>query len=157
LVTFLAADNPAQGHHRLLYMGWTLAQAAAPTVAGWAPDDTRPRLVLQAVHMLLEEQRSIRQDWDTLFPSQVSPPQALHEALNVFANLARAFDPTAAPGALLEMLDDCLEGYAIFPGSDGRRDLFNWVLIEVVPAAWNLRLPDAIYTFHWPWPPHPEA
>jgi hypothetical protein len=84
----------------------------------------------------------------------VTPPPALHEALDVFANLARAFDPAAAPDALLEMLDDCLAGDAIFPGSDGRRDLFNWILIEVVPAAWKQRLSAAIYTFHWPWPPH---
>jgi hypothetical protein len=68
LITFLAGDNPAQGHHRLLYMGWALAQAAAPTVAGWAPADTRPQLVLQATHTLLEEKCPIRQDWDTLFP-----------------------------------------------------------------------------------------
>src|SRR5581483_6363413 len=55
LIQFLAADNPSQGHHRLLYMGWALAQAAAPTVAGWAPNDTRPQLVLQATNKLLKE------------------------------------------------------------------------------------------------------
>ena len=48
--------------------------------------------------------------------------------------------------ALLEILDDCLEGYAIFPGSQGRRDLFNWWLLEVIPAAWCLRFPESIYT-----------
>jgi hypothetical protein len=46
---------------------------------------------------------------------------------------------------LLEILDDCLEGYAIFPGSQGRRDLFNWWLLEVVPATWCLQFPESIY------------
>jgi hypothetical protein len=45
-----------------------------------------------------------------------------------------------------------LEGYAIFPGSDGRRDLLNWWLTQVVPAAYERRLPDEIYTMRWPWP-----
>jgi hypothetical protein len=67
--------------------------------------------------------------------------------------VAVALDPAAARPALLEMLDDCLAGYAVFPGSDGRRDLFNWFLVEAVPAAWSERLPDRIYTLKWPWPP----
>jgi len=61
-------------------------------------------------------------------------------------------DPRAA---LIEILEDCFDGYAIVPGTQGKRDLFNWFLIEVLPAAWCLRLPDRIYTLKWPWPPPP--
>jgi hypothetical protein len=53
------------------------------------------------------------------------------------------------------MLRLCLLGMAINEGGDGRRDMWNWVLVEVVPAAWMLRLPDFIWT--WPMPPHPAA
>jgi hypothetical protein len=45
----------------------------------------------------------------------------------------------------LDILDDCLEGYAIFPGSYGRRELFDWWLLEVVPASWYLFPPSSIY------------
>jgi hypothetical protein len=37
------------------------------------------------------------------------------------------------------MVDDCLQGYAIVPGSEGRRSVFNWWLHVVVPAAWALQ------------------
>jgi hypothetical protein len=152
LLSFLVEHDPALAHRRLLYLGWALALASAPTIEGWAPDDTRPQFVLEAVRAWLEEKRQVLLDTETLF-SEITGSQALNEARDVFANLARALTPEAALPALRAILDDCLEGYAVFPGSEGRRDLFNWVLLEVVPAAWNLHLPKAIYTFHWPWPP----
>lgn len=94
-------------------------------------------------------------DWQTMFPQVVTPPQALHEALDVYRNLTRiVVNPQQAGQAAYEILEDCLEGHAVFPGSDGRRDLFNWLLVQVVPAAWVLRLPEAIYTLHRPWPPN---
>jgi hypothetical protein len=39
-----------------------------------------------------------------------------------------------------------LEGYAIFPGSYGRRELFDWWLLDVVPASWYLLPPNSIYS-----------
>jgi hypothetical protein len=157
IITLLAEHTPAIGHQRLLFVGWALALAASPTIKGWAPDATSPQIVLDAVHAFLKEGRQVEIDVAALFPQKVSPPQALHEALDVFANLARTLNPAEVRPALLEIFDDCLEGYAVFPGSAGRRDLFNWMLVEVVPAAWSLRLPDAIYTLHWPWPPSTSA
>ncbi|MGL5034932.1 MAG: hypothetical protein ACRC6M_14145, partial [Microcystaceae cyanobacterium] len=49
---------------------------------------------------------------------------------------------------LLEILSDCFEGYAIFPGSENRRDLFNWWLLDVVPAVWKLETPQMLYTIN---------
>ncbi|MFW6358897.1 MAG: hypothetical protein ACOC0N_06755, partial [Chroococcales cyanobacterium] len=49
---------------------------------------------------------------------------------------------------LLEILEDCFEGYAIFPGSQGRRDLLNWWLLDVVPAIWSFKSPESLYTIH---------
>lgn len=80
-----------------------------------------------------------------LFPKNSVGSQAIDEALDVFRNAVRVIDKTQAKAALLEMLDDCFEGYAIFPGSQGRRDLFNWWLLEAVPASWCLEFPRVVY------------
>ena len=70
----------------------------------------------------------------------------MDEALDVLKNSLKVLDIQQSKEALLNILDDCLEGYAIFPGSQGRRDLFNWWLLEVVPASWCLQFPNKIYT-----------
>ncbi|KYC44101.1 hypothetical protein WA1_02885 [Scytonema hofmannii PCC 7110] len=67
-----------------------------------------------------------------------------HRQTRPFANSEQARE------ALLEILDDCFEGYAIFPGSAGKRDLFNWWVVEVIPAAWSQQLPTFIYTMKLP-------
>ena len=152
LDAFGGPDDPA-GYRRHLFLGIALGLAAEPTAQAWSPDDGRPGTVLRAVRERLAGGAPVRLDAQALFPPIVTPPQARHEALYVFRNLAAALDPTAARPALVEILDTCMEGYAVFPGSDGRRDLFNWWLVEAVPAAWSHRLPDRIYTMRWPWPP----
>jgi len=58
------------------------------------------------------------------------------EAIDVFEQAIRVLDYEQAKPAILEILDNCLEGYALFPGSQGRRDLFDWWLLNVVPASW---------------------
>ncbi|GAB4279887.1 MAG: hypothetical protein Fur0025_07450 [Oscillatoriaceae cyanobacterium] len=58
------------------------------------------------------------------------------EAIDVFAQAIRVLDYEQAKPAILEILDSCLEGYAVFPGSQGRRELFDWWLLNVVPASW---------------------
>ena len=63
--------------------------------------------------------------------------------------------PDEARQLLLDILDVTLDGYAVFPGMQGRRDLFNWWLSEAVPAAFMERVPDHIYSGDWPWPPRP--
>jgi hypothetical protein len=47
---------------------------------------------------------------------------------------------------LLDSIDCCLEGTAISPSYVDRRPILNWLLIEVFPSAYYLRLPDFIYT-----------
>ena len=78
--------------------------------------------------------------------SKLSSLQIWQEALDVYSNAIRTLDFNQSLEALLEILDDCLEGYAIFPGSQGRRKLFDWWLLEVVPASWFLLPPGSIYT-----------
>jgi hypothetical protein len=61
-------------------------------------------------------------------------------------NALRVLDYSQAKKSLIEILDNCLEGYAVFPGSYGKRDLFNWWLMEAVPATWCLQFPEFVYT-----------
>ncbi|MCT7971846.1 hypothetical protein [Laspinema olomoucense] len=75
--------------------------------------------------------------------------QIISESRKVFRNALRVLDREQAKEATLEILKDCLEGYAIFPGSSGRRDLFDWWLLEVVPASWYLLSPRTLYVGEW--------
>ncbi|HEY1755560.1 MAG TPA: hypothetical protein VGG72_09210 [Bryobacteraceae bacterium] len=156
LLGLLWTEGSNVGHQRCLWAGWAAGKACQATIEGWRAGDPRPQLVQAAVQTFLEYGRIPSTGWRATFPQLVSPPQALHEALDVFWNLARMLDPLEARPAFIEILEDSIEGYGIVPGSQGKRDIFNWFLVEVMPAAWSLRLPDRIYSLKWPWPPPDE-
>lgn len=83
-------------------------------------------------------------------------PQALDEALDVFLNILDLISVQSYSrncDALTEILYDCLEGYAIIPGSEGRRDIFNWWLTDVIPSARSFCTPQRIYSLKLEWPP----
>jgi hypothetical protein len=153
IVSLFTEHNPELSHRRLVYLGRTLALAVAPTVTYLAPEDSRPQQILDAVRAWLKEGRQPPSGWTEALASPLTGVAALNEARYVLMEMVRALNPTDAPGAILNMLDSCLQEYPIFPGSRLRRDLFNWVLIEAVPAAWNLRLPNTIYDADGPFPP----
>jgi hypothetical protein len=71
--------------------------------------------------------------------------QILSEAFNVYRNTLETLDYSKSVDSLVDSLEDCLEGYAIFPGSQGRRELFEWWLLDVVPASWFLCPPQSLY------------
>jgi AcrR family transcriptional regulator len=155
VLDFLTEGDSATAQGRLVAMARALALAAEPTAASHAPGDDRPATVLRRVEAALAQGRlQPAADLEAALAAKATPTsQALHESLDTFRSLARALDPSQARAAVEDALDDVLEGYAVFPGSAGRRDLFNWWLTQVVPAAYQQRLPDAIYTMKWPWPP----
>ena len=70
--------------------------------------------------------------------NQLPSIQVWLEAIDVFEQAIRVLDYEQAKPAILEILDSCLEGYAVFPGSQGRRELFDWWLLNVVPDSWFL-------------------
>jgi hypothetical protein len=72
--------------------------------------------------------------------------QALDEAVDVFENMLQVLESVKTRAAILNILDDCFQGYAIFPGSQGRRELFDWWLLDVVPSVFCGRLPKNIHT-----------
>ena len=153
LITFFVKYDPVQSHRRLVYLGWALALAAAPKITYIVSEDTESPPVFDAVRAFLEEQQPPPAHWSATKPPVPTGSQALNEARYVIVELAQALDPDHAPQALLDMLDDCLEGYAIVVGSRYRRALFNWLLVEVVPAAWSGQLPNKIYAPVGPWVP----
>ena len=134
-------------HCRYVYMAVILALAVEPTVKAYLPDQQKTEQIFKLVRNWLKTQKIPAQEQiKQLFPQLSLGNQAIDEAEDVFKNLLQALNPSQAKEALLEILDDCLEGYAIFPGSIGRRDLFNWWLLEVVPCSWCLQFPESIYT-----------
>ena len=72
--------------------------------------------------------------------------QAFDEAVDVFENMLQVLESIKTREAILNILDDCFQGYAIFPGSQGRRELFDWWLLDVVPSVFCGRLPKNIHT-----------
>lgn len=71
--------------------------------------------------------------------------QILSEALSVYQSAIKTLNYDQSLEALLDILENCLEGYAIFPGSEGRRKLFNWWLTDVILASWYLQTPSCFY------------
>lgn len=149
----LWSSSDLYSHRRYVWMAYTLALATQPTVEAYLPNDFRMEQVLERTATWLQNAgTSSIPEIHNLFPEVSVGSQAIDEAIDVFRNLQRMTDLEQAREALLEILDNCFEGYAIFPGSAGKRDLFNWWLVEVVPAAWCLQLPNTIYTMKWSLP-----
>jgi hypothetical protein len=145
-------DFDQKGQVRYLWMGLILADAVLPTLKAYLPNDQRPQKVFKLINQLLNNENIDNQEINCFieqnFPLISEGCQALDEALDVFRNLLKITNSETAKEALLEILDCCIEGYAIFPGSQDRRKLFNWWLEEVVRASWNLEIPEHIYTIN---------
>ncbi len=140
-------DDDSLCHSRYVYMALILALAVKPTIKAYLPNEQKTEKIWKLIiNWFKNRELPTEETINQLFPQKSLGSQAIDEALDVFKNLLEALNPANAKEALLEILDDCLEGYAIFPGSQGRRDLFNWFLLEVVPAAWCLQFPENIYT-----------
>lgn len=150
-------SNSTICHLRYLWMTLILTMAVEPTLEYYYPNDSLTKEVITSLEVWIinfhknqtidkKYINNLINDWDNKiiehyeslpYPEVVSF-QIIYEAIDVFQNAIRVLDYDQAKEALLEILEDCLEGYAIFPGSEGRRDLFDWWLLEVVPASWNL-------------------
>jgi hypothetical protein len=143
-----ALGDDSSCHSRYVCMALILALAVEPTVkAYYLPDDNKIEQIFQLViNWSRNRQVPTEEKINKLFPQKSVGNQAIDEAIDVFKNMLQILNLSKASEALLEILDDCLQGYAIFPGSQGRRDLFNWWLLEVIPAAWCLQLPENFYT-----------
>lgn len=122
-----------------------LGLAVQPTVRCHLPDDHVTQFFFQSLFQNLLEQKQplhFRENYQSIWGHN----QALDEALLVLEGALQVGDRLQAPNQLLDMSELCLEGYAIFPGSAERRTLFDWWLLEAIPAACLQVFPSHIYT-----------
>ncbi|BAZ13164.1 hypothetical protein NIES4071_50030 [Calothrix sp. NIES-4071] len=161
-------SNQKLTHLRYVWMGLILALVVEPTIKYYQPSSSIPTktveltsfwLIETSANMLESKKVSTfnsKSEIESLIldiknnqnfsDSRLTSLQIWQEALDVYSNAIKTLDFNESLEALLEILDSCLEGYAIFPGSYGRRELFDWWLLEVVPASWYLLPPISIYT-----------
>lgn len=167
LQAFRSSDQTLT-HLRYVWMTLILLVVVEPTLEYYQPKDFLPKDIIFEISLWLianikknlnDEVKTIEFDdrellkKDILGNYELSQDtnknlvslQVLYEAQDVFNNAIRVLDYEQSVEAILEILDDCLEGYAIFPGSYGRRELFEWWLLEVVPASWLLQTPKSFY------------
>lgn len=161
-------SNQTLTHLRYVWMALILAIVVEPTIKYYQPSSSIPEQIIEQIsYWLLETSANMlelkkdstkvtNQDKidiiienikinNTFNDSKLTSLQIWQEALDVYLNAVKVLDFNQSSQALVEILDDCLEGYAIFPGSRMRRELFDWWLLEVVPATWYLLPPSSIY------------
>jgi hypothetical protein len=139
ILDYLWGDEAEKGHRRLVVMGLSLGIASKPTITEWDPEDRESDTVLKAIREWLDVNK--RPQLQNVFARYAGKTgsQAIDEAIDVYVNLSRICDMPQARSAMLEILDECLEGFALLIGSANRREILNWILTEVVPAAWCLQ------------------
>lgn len=153
---------------RYVWMALTLAVVVEPTIKYYQPDHPIPEetinkltnWLLKTLAGLFYPQEKFNREFDNVLrdtsvdinhlssDKKISSFQVLSEALDVYISAVNALEPSHSLQALLDILDDCLEGYAIFPGSYGRRELFNWWLLDIVPSCWYLLPPTSVYSLN---------
>lgn len=153
---------------RYVWMALTLAVVVEPTIKYYQPDNPIPEetinkltnWLLKTLAGLFYPQENFNREFDNVLndtsvdinhlssDKKISSFQVLSEALDVYISAVNALEPSHSLQALLDILDDCLEGYAIFPGSYGRRELFNWWLLDIVPSCWYLLPPTSVYSLN---------
>jgi len=149
-------DNRTLAHLRYVWMALILAMVVKPTIEYYQSDNSIPDETVEKIAVWLLRAIKVRISYKSssveilssisIFPKKKPEGfQVLYEALDVYINAIKTLDQKQSLEALIDILDDCLEGYAIFPGSSGRRELLNWWLLDVVPATWYLLPPNFIY------------
>ncbi|WP_414545515.1 hypothetical protein [Nostoc sp. CCY0012] len=161
----LRSSNNTLTHLRYVWMALILTLVVEPTVKHCQPHgklspkniiNLMVRWIIETINKSISSESTTKIAVDKLiyqitgncdvdFQTEIASLQVINEALDVFRNAVLVLDYNQAVEAILEILDDCLEGYAIFPGSYGRRELFEWWLFDVVPASLYLKPPKSFY------------
>ncbi|WP_016950476.1 hypothetical protein [Anabaena sp. PCC 7108] len=157
-------SNEKLAYCRSLWMTLILILSVEPTLEYYDPNNLLPKQVINFISSVLikninnkintkmidnyvldELITEIFKSHESYFQHKEANFQEINEALDVFYNAIKVIKHDQSVEAILEILYDCLEGYAIFPGSYGRRELFDWWLLDVVPASYNLLPPKSFY------------
>jgi hypothetical protein len=162
------SNNQTLSHIRYVWMALILASVVEPTVQYYRPLNLIPQKTISKIELWLLENlekmlaskrkfsNTLREEEfnalvdgiksDYTKDKEVENFQIIFEALDVYRSAIKTLDYNQSLESLLDILENCLEGYALFPGSHGRRELFDWWLLEVVPASWYLIPPSSIYS-----------
>jgi len=132
------------------FMAIVMGIAVQPTIKTYLPRETITGNIFQYLFQnWIYSQDNYQPNLNVSFrdyQNYLGQYQALDEAVDVFENMLQALESVKTREAILNILDDCFQGYAIFPGSQGRRELFDWWLLDVVPSVFYGRLPKNIHT-----------
>ena len=132
------------------FMSIVMGIAVQPTIKTYLPRETITGNIFQYLFRdWIYSQHNYQPNLNVSFQNYqntLGQYQALDEAVDVFENMLQALESVKTREAILNILDDCFQGYAIFPGSQGRRELFDWWLLDVVPSVFCGRLPKNIHT-----------
>ncbi|WP_373533712.1 hypothetical protein [Microcoleus sp.] len=149
VMTAFGMPNDPISHQRYVYMAYAMALAAKPTIKHYFPEEHKADIVEGIVSCWLKDGGEIPETWaDTLFPNinKIGKYQATDEAYNIFYGLMQTLNTKTAYNAILDIMYDAITGDAISGFTEARRDMFNWWLIEVIPAAYCLKLPSTLYS-----------
>ncbi|MEA5552169.1 hypothetical protein VB713_14585 [Anabaena cylindrica UHCC 0172] len=132
------------------FMAIVMGIAVQPTIKTYLPRETITGRVFQHlfqywIYPKNHSQSNLNVSFRD-YQNYLGQYQALDEAVDVFENLLQVLESVKTREAILNILDDCFQGYAIFPGSQGRRELFDWWLLDVIPSVFCGRLPENIHT-----------
>jgi hypothetical protein len=132
------------------FMAIVMGIAVQPTIKSYLPRETITGNIFQYLFQnWIYPQDNYQPKLNVSFQNYqntLGQYQALDEAVDVFDNIPQVLESIKTREAILNILDDCFQGYAIFPGSQGRRELFDWWLLDVVPSVFCGRLPKNIHT-----------
>lgn len=132
------------------FMAIVMGIAVQPTIKSYLPRETITGNTFQHLFQnWIYPQDNYQPNLNVSFQdyqNNLGQYQALDEAVDVFDNMLQVLESVKTRAAILNILDDCFQGYAIFPGSQGRRELFDWWLLDVVPSVFCGRLPKNIHT-----------
>ena len=140
-------------HKRYVLNGLAMALAVQETIFRYRPEDNRPAAVIAHVCSWFHDPGTDSQRIRVLFQPEIAHRGrfvAVDESYNVLYNLLLGLEADRAATAIQDVLYDAVTGDAISPLVEAKRDIFNWWLIEVLPASYHLRLPRLLYAGRTP-------
>jgi len=147
LEAFRQVNNIVE-HKQYVYIAWSLALAARPTLAFYFPDDLRPDTALNTLRSWAESDVEVSSSFaKALFPDWWKGAHTpASEAFAVFGSALTALDKARSHESVRYILDEAITGDALSPYWQAKREIFNWWLIDVVPSAYHLHLSSSLYT-----------
>jgi hypothetical protein len=137
--------------NRLIYLAWTLCIACKDTIRSYLPEDRRHERVLSYFLEWEKNNYYLEVDMAEEFTDigKRGNSQNLDEALLVFSESFMVLNGAENANELIvDIIDLCLEGYAIAAGSKDRRLILNWLINNVFPSAFCCRKSNLIYSIN---------